>query len=88
MRRARPLLGYMIVSNNAADLFTIAPVIDAAGTLTYTPKSGARGTATLSLVARDSGGTANGGVDTSAAHSFTITIGGSYQIYLPLVMRS
>jgi hypothetical protein len=33
-----------------------------------------------------SGGTANGGVGTSVIHSFTITIGESYQIYLPTIL--
>jgi hypothetical protein len=85
---SQTLLEYTIVSNNAADLFSVAPVINAAGTLTYTPKPGAHGTATISVAARDSGGTANGGVDISAIHTFTITIGGSYLVYLPLVLGS
>jgi hypothetical protein len=38
-------------------------------------------------VVRDSGGTASGGVDTSTVRTFTITIGGSYSIYLPIVLR-
>src|SRR5207253_1481076 len=44
------------------------------GTLTYTPASNANGSATITLVAHDNGGTANGGVDTSASQSFTITV--------------
>jgi hypothetical protein len=80
-------LGYSVVSNTNSELFSVAPAIDASGTLTYTPKPGASGTATISVVARDSGGTANGGVDTSAVRTFTITVGGSYSIYLPLVLR-
>jgi hypothetical protein len=77
---------YTVVSNSALELFTSAPAVDTSGTLTYTPKPGARGTATIGVVVRDSGGTANGGVDTSTVHTFTITIGGSYQIYLPLLL--
>ena len=65
----------------------MTPAIDQFRTLTYTPKPGARGIATISVVARASGGTANGGVDTSAIHTFTITISGSYQIELPLILR-
>ena len=53
--------------------FTAAPAIDATGRLTYTVAPNANGTATISVVAKDSGGTANGGVDTSAAQTFVIT---------------
>jgi hypothetical protein len=81
------LLGYSVVGNTNSELFSIAPAIDASGSLTYTPKPGASGMATISVVARDSGGTANGGVDTSAVCTFTITVGGSHSIYLPLVLR-
>ena len=81
--------GYTIVSNSASELFSVAPAIDVSGALIYTPKSGARGTATIGVMVRDSGGTANGGQDTSAMDTFTITITGeeSYQVFLPLVVR-
>jgi hypothetical protein len=72
------LLSYTVVGNSAPELFASAPAVDASGMLTYTPKPGARGTATLGVVVRDSGGTASGGVDTSTVHTFTITIGGNY----------
>ena len=36
------------------------------GTLTYTPAANANGTATVTVAIKDNGGTANGGVDTSA----------------------
>jgi VCBS repeat-containing protein len=62
------------VTNNNADLFEVAPAIDATGKLTYTPKANANGTATVTVVLKDNGGTANGGVDTSAAQTFTITV--------------
>jgi hypothetical protein len=81
------LLGYTVVSNSAPELFASAPAVDASGVLTYTPKPGAHGTATIGVVVRDSGGTANGGVDTSAVRTFTIAVGGSYIVYLPLVLR-
>jgi hypothetical protein len=76
-----------VVSNSALSLFATAPAIDLSGALTYTLKPGAFGTATLGVVVRDSGGTANGGVDTSAVHTFTIIVGGSSTVYLPLVLR-
>src|SRR5262245_57979313 len=84
---SQTLLGYTVVSNSAPELFAVTPAIDASGTLTYTPKPGVSGTATISVVVRDSGGTANGGVDTSVVRTFTITIGGSYTVYLPLTLR-
>ena len=42
-------------SNSA--LFSAEPSIDAKGTLTYTPAKNANGTATISVVAHDNGGT-------------------------------
>ncbi len=63
------------VSNDNASLFSVQPAIGADGTLTYTPAANANGVATVNVVAQDSGGTANGGRDTSASCSFTITIG-------------
>jgi hypothetical protein len=81
------LLGYTVISNTNSALFSVAPAIDSSGTLTYTPKPGAPGLATIGVVVRDSGGTANGGADISAVQTFTITIGGSYSVYLPLALR-
>ena len=48
--------------------------ISADGTLTYTPRLLALGVATVTVRVVDDGGTANGGADTSAPTSFTITI--------------
>src|SRR5262249_12635011 len=50
------------------------PAVSSTGTLTFTPAANANGSATITLVLKDSGGTANGGVDTSAAQTFTITV--------------
>src|SRR5207249_2917224 len=58
--------------NNA--LFSAQPSVAADGTLTFTPVANANGTATVTITAHDDGGTANGGVDTSAAQTFTITV--------------
>src|SRR4029079_16891831 len=60
-------------SNDNPSLFTVAPTINSAGTLTYTP-SGVLGTAVVTVTLKDNGGTTNGGVDTSAAQTFTIGI--------------
>jgi uncharacterized delta-60 repeat protein len=82
------LLAYQVMSNSNPALFTSAPALNQAGTLTYMPKAGASGTATIGVVARDSGGTANGGVNTSAVRTFTITVRPLYRVYLPLVQRA
>ncbi|MEG4106990.1 DUF4347 domain-containing protein, partial [Microcoleus sp. S13_C5] len=60
------------ISNSA--LFATAPAIDANGNLTYTPATDANGTSTFDVKVQDSGGTANGGVDTSTTQTFTITV--------------
>src|SRR5205814_10216122 len=44
-----------------------------AGTLSYALADGAIGSALITLTAHDNGGTANGGVDTSAPQQFSIT---------------
>jgi hypothetical protein len=62
-----------IVSNSTPSLFLIQPAIDANGTLTFTPDATA-GTVTVTAYAHDNGGTANGGVDTSAGQTFSIVI--------------
>jgi hypothetical protein len=55
--------------------FAIAPSIDPiTGSLSYQPAANSNGTATFSVTATDNGGTANGGIDTSAAQTFIITI--------------
>ena len=62
------------VSNNNTSLFSAQPAIAADGTLTFTPAANAFGTATVTAQLIDNGGTANGGVDRSAAITFTITV--------------
>ena len=72
---AQTALGYTVVSNSNPALFTVAPSIAADGTLTFTP-SDVLGVATITVTVQDSGGTANGGVDTSTTRTFTITVNG------------
>ena len=62
------------VTNDNNSLFSAQPAIDASGTLTYTSAANANGSATVTVQAMDNGGTANGGVDTSATQMFTITV--------------
>ena len=67
-------LTFLVTTNNDA-LFSVLPAINSAnGNLTYTPAANANGSATVTVRLQDNGGTANGGVDTSAAQTFTITV--------------
>ena len=61
-------------SNNNNALFSAQPSISASGVLTFTPAANANGSATVSVTLSDNGGTANGGSDTSATQTFTITV--------------
>ena len=63
-----------VVSNDHNALFSVQPAIDASGALTYTPASNAYGVAKVTVQLHDNGGTANGGVDTGPAQTFTITL--------------
>lgn len=63
-----------IVDNNNHSLFAVQPAIAPNGTLTYTLAEDANGTATVSVQIHDDGGTANGGIATSAAQTFNIIV--------------
>jgi len=63
-----------IVTNNNNSLFSTQPAVSSSGTLTFTSATNACGSVTVSVQAHDDGGTANGGQDTSAAQTFTITV--------------
>jgi len=62
------------VTNDNNSLFSAQPAISSAGTLTYTPAPDAFGATTVTVQLHDNGGTADGGQDTSAAQTFTITV--------------
>ncbi len=66
--------GSFNVTNNNNALFSTQPAIDATGNLTFTPATNVSGSATVSVELMDDGGTANGGIDTSATQTFTITV--------------
>jgi uncharacterized delta-60 repeat protein len=66
------LIGYTVNQNNSK-LFSSPPAINNAGTLTFTSAADAYGSATVSVVSRDNGGTADGGAD-STTNTFNITI--------------
>jgi len=63
-----------ILTNDTIALFSVQPAITPDGTLSYTPAPHAYGVAHVTAVLKDNGGTANGGMDTSAPQSFTITV--------------
>ena len=63
-----------LVSADQPSLFSVQPSLAADGTLTFTLAANAFGTAIVTVRLHDSGGTANGGVDTSLPQTFTITI--------------
>ena len=67
-------VAFNVTANTNVALFSAGPAVSPTGVLTYTPAANANGTATITLVLQDNGGTANGGVDTSATQTFTITV--------------
>ena len=66
-------LTFLAANDNHA-LFKVQPAISAAGALTFTPALDQTGAATVTVTLKDNGGTDNGGVDTSAPQTFTITV--------------
>ncbi|MCA1899789.1 MAG: CSLREA domain-containing protein, partial [Chloroflexi bacterium] len=69
------VLTFNVTGNTNPALFSAAPAVNPAnGNLTYTPAANANGSATITITLSDNGGTANGGVDTSAAQMFVITV--------------
>ena len=67
-------VSFTVTDNTNPALFAAGPTLNGDGTLTYTTAADGNGTATVTVVLMDDGGTANGGVDTSASQSFEITI--------------
>ena len=74
-REASQTLTFAVTSNTNPALFSTAPAISPAGTLTYTSAVDAFGTADITIVLQDSGDTSNGGANTSSPpYTFTVTI--------------
>ena len=63
-----------VVANDNTSLFSSPPEVAPDGTLSYTAAADANGTAHVTVYAVDDGGTTNGGHDTSATQSFSITV--------------
>lgn len=66
-------VSFTVTAANAT-LFSAGPALAADGTLTYSLATDASGSSAVQVTAMDDGGTANGGSDTSAAQSFSITV--------------
>jgi hypothetical protein len=69
------------VSNDNAALFATQPTVDASGKLTFATQVNLTGSATVSVVAVDDGGTASGGVDRSVAQTFTIDVSLAFPLH-------
>jgi len=65
---------FVLQADTNPGIFAAGPNIDASGKLTFTPLPNASGTANVTIVLKDDGGTANDGVDTSPPQTFAITI--------------
>lgn len=63
-----------LISIDKPERFAVAPAIAPDGTLSFTPAANANGTAAVTVRLQDSGGTADGGIDTSAPVTFKIEI--------------
>jgi CSLREA domain-containing protein len=71
---AAQTLSFQVISNSNPALFAVAPTIDSSGKLSYTAAPDASGIAVIKVVAKDNGGIANGGHDTSPPQTFTIIV--------------
>jgi len=67
-------MAFNVTDNTNPSLFSTLPAVDSDDNLTYTPAPDAHGDATITLVLNDGGGTTFGGVDTSVAKTFEITV--------------
>jgi large repetitive protein len=67
-------VNFQVTGNTNSALFSVQPSVSPTGVLTYTPAANTSGTAAITIVLKDNGGTTNGGVDTSAPQTFNITV--------------
>jgi ELWxxDGT repeat protein len=67
-------LHFEVQGNTNPTLFASGPTVDSSGKLTFTPAFNVAGSAQITIVAVDDGGTANGGQDTSSPQTFTINV--------------
>jgi hypothetical protein len=67
-------LELIVQANSDPTLLAAGPAITADGRLTFTPRPNASGVAQITMVLRDDGGTANGGMDVSSSQTFRISV--------------
>jgi hypothetical protein len=67
-------VSFVVTGNTKPGLFSVAPAIDASGTLTFTPTANLFDTATITVKAVDTGLSTGANINESAEVSFTITI--------------
>ena len=65
---------YNVINVGNPGLFNVQPSVDTNGTLSYSVAANANGSSTFTVTVTDNGGTANGGINTSASQQFTITV--------------
>jgi hypothetical protein len=65
---------FEVIGNTNPGLFQTAPAVSRSGTLTFHPAANAFGSSDIKVRLRDTGGTANGGVDVSGEYTFRITV--------------
>src|SRR5207247_1940767 len=65
---------YVVSNVTNPGLFSALPAVDNSGNLTYTLNPDVSGTTSFDVQVQDNGGTDNGGQDTSAAQTFTLTV--------------
>ncbi|WP_197455072.1 SdrD B-like domain-containing protein [Stieleria varia] len=77
-----------IVSTDNNGLFAIQPTVAPDGTLTFSPAADAFGSSIVTIQAHDDGGTALGGMNTSAAQTFVIEVSpvNDAPIGLPIIL--
>ncbi len=73
VNEASQTLSFDLIADNPG-LFASLPMIDATGTLSFTPAPDANGLTVVQVTLHDNGGTLNGGLDTSPTTSFTLNI--------------
>ena len=67
-------LTFNVVGNTNPAILANAPSVDSSGALSFEPALDAQGSTTVTVELMDDGGTADGGVDTSATQSFDIQV--------------
>jgi hypothetical protein len=71
---ATQTIRFVLLSNTNPAIFTNSPEVDSSGALSFTPAPNVRGSAVVTLALQDNGGLEDGGLDTSPAQTFRISV--------------